>query len=445
MFRFNRSVFIISNYCLSFFCFIIIYMFRYSWISFTKVEKRILDLTTVVFLLLYSLTIIILNISLKTYEINKISRITESIILNIFISILSIGIFGIYFYFTQTNFARFVFFLGFFIIPFILSIFNKILFIIISKKKKPIKILYFGSNSNHMLFTDLINKYSKWFPMKVTKVLNNEGIDKIKKNINIHDILAVDTDQKYKNNYVRILNNYEIQGGKIYSLIDFFDYFDQSMPAEIIANNHYEFFSSYKLDSFYNIYIKRIFDILFSLLFIIFLSPVILITIILIKITSPGKILFKQIRLTIKGEKFLIYKFRSMKEENIRNKKYKFTEENDSRVTFIGRIIRSLRIDEIPQLFNILTGKMSLIGPRPELPEIFEDISKKYPLFKKRLLVKPGLTGWAQVKYNYVNKIEKMNEKLSYDLYYLNNLSFAFDLKILLYTIETVLFKRGAI
>ena len=445
MFRFNRSIFIISNYILSFFSFIIIYQLRYSWIDFTNVEKRILDSQTIILLSLYSLTIIILNTSLKNYEINKISRITESFIQNIFISILSIGIFGIYFYFTQTNFARFVFFLGFFMIPFLLSFFNKIIFIIISKKKKPLNILYFGSNSNFLLFADLIKKYNKWFPMKITKILNNEKANKLKKNIYIHDLLVVDTDQKYKNSYVQILNNYEIQGGKIYSLIDLFAYFDQSLPAEIIANNHYEFFSSYKLDSFYNLYIKRILDILLSLLLIILLSPIIIITIILIKITSTGKILFKQIRLTKKGEEFLMYKFRSMKYEESSNQKYEFTKKKDNRITFLGKILRSLRIDEIPQFINILTGKMSLIGPRPEIPEMIEDISKKYPLFKKRLLVKPGLTGWAQVKYRYVNNIEKMNKKLSYDLYYINNLSFTFDLKILLYTIETVLFRRGAV
>ncbi len=444
MFKFNRSVFIISNYFLSFICFLIIYKIRYSWIDFINVEKRTLDLYTILFLLLYSIIIIILNISLKVYEINKISRITESFLSNIFISLLSIGIFGIYFYLTQTNFARFVFFLGFLLIPFLLTIYNKIIYVIISKKKKPVKILYFGSDSNFLLFKNLINKYNKWFPMRITKTLNNENSDIIKKNINISDLIAVDTDQKYKENYVKILNNYEIEGGKIYSLIDFFAYFDQSMPAEIIANNHYEFFSSYKLDSFYNLYLKRILDIVLSLFLIVFLSPFFLVMSILIKITSPGKILFKQKRLTKKGKEFIMYKFRSMK--NI-NSEYKLqlTKKNDKRITFIGKIMRLLRIDEIPQLFNVLSGEMSLIGPRPEILEIIDDITKKYPLFKKRLLVKPGLTGWAQVKYMYVNKINNMNKKLSYDLYYINNLSFIFDLKILLYTIETVLFRRGAV
>lgn len=122
-----------------------------------------------------------------------------------------------------------------------------------------------------------------------------------------------------------------------------------------------------------------------------------------------------------------------------------FTKKNDKRITHIGRIMRKLRIDEIPQLINVIKGEMSLIGPRPERPELINEIIKKYPLFKKRLLIKPGITGWAQVKYTYVDKIEKMNKKLSYDLYYLNNISFIFDLKIILYTLETIIFRKGAV
>ncbi len=444
MFRFNRTIFIISNFLLSFFSFLIIYLIRYSWFNFTNVEKRTINFFTIILFLLYSLTIIILNISLKSYEINKISRLTESILSNIFISILSIGIFGIYFYLTQTNFARFVFFLGFFFIPFLLSFFNKLIFIIISRTKNPINILYFGSNSNYLIFQELVLEYKKWFSMKVSRISQDEDINKIQQKIKLSDLLVVDTDQKFKDSYVRLLNNYEIEGGKIYSLIDMFAYFDQSLPAEIIANKHYEFFSAYKIDSIYNIFIKRLIDIIFSIILILILSPVIILTIITIKISSPGKIFFRQVRSTLNGKKFLIYKFRSMK-INDRKIKKQFTEKNDIRITPVGKIIRALRIDEIPQLINVLVGDMSLIGPRPELPEITEDISQKFPLFKKRLLIKPGLTGWAQVKYKYVNKIEKMNKKLSYDLYYINNLSFIFDLKIFLYTIETVLFRRGAI
>jgi lipopolysaccharide/colanic/teichoic acid biosynthesis glycosyltransferase len=187
-----------------------------------------------------------------------------------------------------------------------------------------------------------------------------------------------------------------------------------------------------------------VFDIFISLIFIVLLFPVGLLAAIFVKLTSNGEIFFVQKRITLHGKVFSMYKFRSMK-ISVEKKGDHFTAQNDERLTLIGKIIRPLRIDEIPQLFNVLKGDMSLIGPRPERPELIQEILKKYPLFKKRLLIKPGLTGWAQVKYDYVNDIKKMNVKLSYDLYYINNLSFVFDLKIMLYTFETVFFRRGAI
>ncbi len=441
MLRFNKTFFIVSNYLISFLIFLIIFKLRYSDIKFIGVAKRILDFYTILLLLLYSLAIIVLSFSFKLYEINKLTRIKESILSNILISVISMGIFGIYFYFTQTNFARFVFFSGFIIIPVIMSICNKIIFFFINKNKKPVSILYFGSLKNFILFNELINEYKKWFSIKLNKIMMTEKSEKLKMAIKKNNLLVVDTDQSYKKNFWNILNSYEIEGGKIYSLIDMFSYFDQSIPAELINNNHYDLFSSYKIDSFYNRFIKRILDIILSVICLIILSPLILIICISIKITSRGNILFKQPRTTVRDKTFTMYKFRSMvtSDEN-----YDFTIENDSRITLIGKIIRPLRLDEIPQFINILKGDMSLIGPRPERPEVIREITKKYPLFKKRLLIKPGLTGWAQVKFIYVNKIENMNKKLGYDLYYLNNLSLFFDLKILLYTFETILFRRGA-
>ncbi|HOV14410.1 MAG TPA: sugar transferase, partial [Spirochaetota bacterium] len=164
----------------------------------------------------------------------------------------------------------------------------------------------------------------------------------------------------------------------------------------------------------------------------------------LIKITSKGPIVYKQKRVGFKGKEFYMYKFRSMKLD-AESDEAKLTKENDPRITLIGRIMRPLRIDELPQLINIFIGDMSFIGPRPEREEFIKLIIEETPLFKKRLLVKPGLTGWAQVKYTYVNNISQMNKKLSYDLYYINNLSLFFDIKILLYTIDTIIFRRGAI
>ena len=446
MFRFNRTSLIISNFIISFLIFFIIYKLRYSEIPIIGVETRVFDSFTLLLFLYYSASILILNISLKVYEINKISRITESLLAMLFASILSTGVFSLYFYYTKIDFARFVFFSGFLMIPLILSIYNKIFFNIVSKRKKSVKLLYLGSKSNFILFDELIKEYSKWFTIKLNYVLMNEDIGKLKTNITKCGILVVDTDQNYKNDFKEILNQYEINGGKIYSLVDLFSYFDQSLPAEIISNKNYEYFSTYKLESFYTLYIKRILDIIISCILLIVLSPLIILTMIAVKLSSKGSILFYQKRLTINDKVFMMYKFRSMRvvDKEIKNDSL-FTDENDPRMTFIGRIIRKLRIDEIPQLINVIKGEMSLIGPRPERPELIKEIISTCPLFKKRILIKPGLTGWAQVKYTYVNHIEKMNKKLAYDLYYIKNLSFVFDLKILLYTIETILFRRGAI
>ena len=443
MFRHNKSFFVVSNLIITFFSFFLIYKIRYSWFDFAGVEKRLIDVSVLLLIVLYSLVNSIFNIAFKIYEINKISSITESFFSSLFSSIFSIGLIGIFFYLTQTNFARFVFFLGFLINPFIISIYNKSAFLLINKLSDPVKILYFGNKANFILFEELITEYKKWFNMNLDKSLITDNNLILKKKLNSCDLLVIDTDQFFNKSQMQILNNFEINRGKIYSLVDIFGYFDQSLPAEIIQSNHFELFSSYKLESIYNILVKRIFDLFLSIIFISILMPVILIFTILIKLFSKGSVFYAQNRVTLNGRVFKIFKFRSMKSGI--DYEIDFTKKNDKRITHIGRIMRKLRIDEIPQLINVIKGEMSLIGPRPERPELINEIIKKYPLFKKRLLIKPGITGWAQVKYTYVDKIEKMNKKLSYDLYYLNNISFIFDLKIILYTLETIIFRKGAV
>jgi exopolysaccharide biosynthesis polyprenyl glycosylphosphotransferase len=444
MFKFNRIFFIISNFIISFLIFILIYILRYQIIDFINVDKRTLTFDTLLLFLFYSFVIIILNVSFKIYEVNKITKIKESILINLLISVMSIGVIGGYFYFTQTNFARFVFFLGFIIIPFILSFYNKNLYILTIKKNHPMKISYFGNDENYILFNELILEYEKWFPMFINRLSVNESVEILIDNFKNCDLLIIDSDMNYTKEQFETLNNFEVEGGRIYSLVDMFGYFDQSLPAEIIKNQHFEFFSAYKLDSIYNRIIKRISDIIISIILLVLTSPIIILTAILVKLSSKGKVFYSQERTGLKGQGFKMLKFRSMVKDAEKGKA-ELTSANDARITFIGKIIRPLRIDELPQLINILKGDMSFIGPRPERKELIDKIVKQFPLFKKRLLVKPGLTGWAQVKYTYVNRLDKMNKKLSYDLFYLNNLSFVFDMKILLYTIETIIFRRGAI
>ncbi|WP_439874599.1 exopolysaccharide biosynthesis polyprenyl glycosylphosphotransferase [Bacillus mycoides] len=186
--------------------------------------------------------------------------------------------------------------------------------------------------------------------------------------------------------------------------------------------------------------IKYILDIMFSLIGLLVLVPVILVFSILIMLESPGAPFYLQERLGLKGKKFRVIKLRSMRNDAEKNGA-KWAEKNDPRITKIGMFIRKTRIDELPQLFNILKGDMSLVGPRPERPMFTEKFEQEIPGFKKRLKVKPGLTGWAQVNGGYEITPK---EKLDLDVYYIKNASIILDFKIIIRTVKVVITGDGA-
>jgi lipopolysaccharide/colanic/teichoic acid biosynthesis glycosyltransferase len=168
-----------------------------------------------------------------------------------------------------------------------------------------------------------------------------------------------------------------------------------------------------------------------------------LLTVIAIKLDSRGPVLYKQVRAGEFGTLFTILKFRSMKTDAEKGGA-QFARENDDRVTRVGRFIRKTRLDELPQLWNVLKGEMSMVGPRPERPVFIEQLEQQVPFFKQRLYVKPGLTGHAQVRCRYGASAEDMLEKLQYDLYYIKSYSVLFDLSIILDTVKVVLLRIGA-
>src|SRR3989338_5176405 len=189
--------------------------------------------------------------------------------------------------------------------------------------------------------------------------------------------------------------------------------------------------------------LKRFFDIIFSLILFILFLPFIPIFAAAIRINDRGPTFFTQKRVGKDGRIFTAIKLRTMIIET--KKKFpQFAIKNDPRVTTLGKFLRKTRIDEIPQLINVLKGEMSLIGPRPERPEFVEQLKNQIPFYQERLMIKPGLTGWAQVMGpNYGGSLEETMEKIQYDLYYIKNRSLALDLSILLKTIRTVLTKKG--
>ena len=187
---------------------------------------------------------------------------------------------------------------------------------------------------------------------------------------------------------------------------------------------------------------KRIIDILVSLFFLVLLSPVYLITALIIKFSSKGPVFFQQERIGLHGNPFTIYKFRSMFVGAEKGTPM-LSSDNDSRITPFGKFMRGIRLDEIPQFYNVLIGDMSLVGPRPERQYFIDQIMQRAPHYRHLHKVRPGITSWGQVKYGYAENVEEMIQRLKYDIIYIENMSLALDFKILFYTIKTVLQRSG--
>jgi sugar transferase (PEP-CTERM system associated) len=188
---------------------------------------------------------------------------------------------------------------------------------------------------------------------------------------------------------------------------------------------------------------KRITDILASTLGLLFFLPIIPFIALAIKLESPGPILFRQTRVGEGDRLFTLMKFRSMCQDAEASTGAVWSQQNDSRITRVGNFLRCSRLDEIPQLVNILKGDMSVVGPRPERPEFVRELKKRIPYYSERHYVKPGLTGWAQVRYPYGSSVEDAIEKLRYDLYYIKNISLFLDFSIILKTFSVVLLGKG--
>ncbi|MGE0813758.1 MAG: TIGR03013 family XrtA/PEP-CTERM system glycosyltransferase [Vicinamibacterales bacterium] len=189
---------------------------------------------------------------------------------------------------------------------------------------------------------------------------------------------------------------------------------------------------------------KRILDIVVSSLGLVLAAPIAALVMLLIKVTSHGPVFYRQERVGQDGRTFMVLKFRSMRVDAEEGTGPVWATKNDSRVTPIGGFLRRTRLDEIPQLWNALRGDMSMVGPRPERPEFVADLTRQIPFYGQRHVVKPGVTGWAQVRYTYGASVEDALQKLQYDLYYIKNMSVSLDIFVMFQTVKTVVMRRGA-
>ena len=189
---------------------------------------------------------------------------------------------------------------------------------------------------------------------------------------------------------------------------------------------------------------KRMMDIVASSALLIISLPIMILAVLAIRLEGPGPILFRQQRVGRRGQPFTVYKFRSMRIDAEGDGIAVWAKADDDRITNVGSFIRKTRIDELPQLFNVLKGDMSFVGPRPERPEFVGELTDAIPYYELRHHVKPGITGWAQVSYPYGASIDDAREKLQYDLYYLKNYSLFLDINILLQTVQVILWGKGA-
>jgi len=250
-------------------------------------------------------------------------------------------------------------------------------------------------------------------------------------------------DNSYLNNSLATKTLYELLGQHIE--VEFLTEFYENLLGKIPLSEIKEEWFIQKIKSDKNFYetTKRIFDVFFSVFCIIIFSPLFLVFFILIPITSRGPAIYKQKRVGRDDKLFTIYKFRNMYSEKDKNPDSTgnaptWWKKDDSRVTPLGKFLRKTHFDELPQLFNILRGEMSVVGPRPERPEFVESLKKNIPHYFMRQTVTPGLTGWAQIMFRYANTIDESNQKFEYDLFYIKNRNTLLDIHIIVKTIQII-------
>lgn len=255
--------------------------------------------------------------------------------------------------------------------------------------------------------------------------------------------VIVATQTEFSEPQMQQLMQMRLRGIPIYWLPDFYETLWYKLPSSLLQDKWLAFSAGFQLmPGYISMKLKRVVDVIFAGTLLVLVAPLMLLAALLIKLDSPGSIFYSQLRSGLYGKPFRVYKFRSMYQD-AEKRGAQWASQRDPRITKVGYWLRLMRIDELPQIWNVLCGEMSLIGPRPERPEFDVKLKEAIPYYEVRYLVKPGITGWAQVMYPYGASVEDAYEKLSYDLYYIKNYSLWLDLAIAFKTIRVVLLGKG--
>jgi sugar transferase (PEP-CTERM system associated) len=274
-------------------------------------------------------------------------------------------------------------------------------------------------------------------------IARSTPLEETVRQLGIHEIIVAVRQQRGGVLPLRALLDCRLRGVKVTDLARFFERVHGQVPIESLKVSWLIYGDGYR-QSWLRGFVKRVFDITVSAGLLVLTAPVMLLAATLVAVESRGPVIYRQERVGLGGRSFTVLKFRSMAQDAEKDGKARWAGINDNRVTRIGRLLRRTRIDELPQLINVIRGEMSFVGPRPERPEFVAMLTEQIPFYAVRHSVKPGLTGWAQVRYSYGATIEQSVKKLEYDLYYVKNHTLFLDLVILLETVRVVLLGEGA-
>jgi sugar transferase (PEP-CTERM system associated) len=270
-------------------------------------------------------------------------------------------------------------------------------------------------------------------PARLHEVITQERISRV---------ILTEPDSQIRSRLAAALLDLRLRGLQVHDAVDFYERMSRKIWVEASRSEWFLYANGFNASQA-GYLLKRASDLICSALLFIATAPLAVLIAIAIKLDSRGPVLFRQERVGLHGKPFVIFKFRSMRQDAENVSGPSWARARDERVTRVGRILRYFRLDEIPQAINVLRGEMSLVGPRPERPYFVDWLAREIPFYNLRHYVKPGITGWAQVMYGYGSSVEDAHQKLQYDLYYAKHRSLRLDLDILLKTVMIVLIGRG--